>query len=157
MKYCELIAGAILGLFIALSWQFIYTAFFSFKYLRPLKGKYKCYYKNGKEAKEITELLIEKVKGRTLFLKTTNNNGAISESEVYFENPKNAKGWYIELNEKESESENKNKHTFGFREIIVVSKNHINLWNKYSKDKSYEDNADFSTINKSFVCRKVDN
>lgn len=152
MKYDELIVGAILGLLISIGWQSLYDLYFSCKYLKPLKGKYNCYFKDGKEAKEIFDFEITKVKGRTLKIKTKSVKGVISKSEVYFVYSKNGNGWYIENSE--NNEVNQSKHTFGLREIIIVSNDHINIWDKYSKDNSYE-NPTFNTVNKSYYCIRV--
>lgn len=143
-----LFIGAFLGLIISLIWEKYNEFRFEKKYLKPLLGKYNCYYKNGDRAIETRGVEILRSKNKNIFIRTENNKGIISESEVYFHLPKNGFGWYIETENQNSPNSSK---TFGKRELIVVSNNQINVWDKYAKDKSYGSNATFECINKNYV------
>lgn len=143
-----LFIGAFLGLIISLIWDKINEYIFHLKYLKPLRGNYNCYYKNGKIAIEIKCVQIYDTKNKVVFIRTKNNNGVVSESEVFFHLPKNGFGWYIET---ENQNPLNSSKTFGKRELIIVSNNQINVWDKYAKDSSYGANANFECINKNYL------
>jgi hypothetical protein len=153
MNICELllggVIGAIFGIGATIISQYWFDKYFECRYLQPLIGKYDCFHKNGKKVANISDFEVTKTNGRTMEIITTNHKSVKSKSEIYFDNPKYGKGWYSEINESED-----NRQTFGIREVIVISNVQLNIWNKYSKDKSYEDDADFSTINQSIICKK---
>ncbi len=155
MSCLELILGGIIGAIISNSWQRINDWIFGIRYLRKLKGKYKCYYKNGSVVNNIKEIEVTNVRFKSVEMITINSKGEKWKSEIYFENSKYGKGWYKEEGVDESEIDISSKHTFGIREVIIVSDTQFNIWDKYSKDKSYGSKADFSTINHSYFCLKI--
>lgn len=152
-SWTDLVIGGIIGTLIGLFAQHILDFIFGHKHLKPLLGNYTATFKNGKPAEKIKAIKITKHRGRTLFIESLHEDGSHVKSEIFFNTPKNGSGWYNHIE----------KDSFGLREIVIINKKKLAVWNRYTKDHTYINEGEnstkcdpkmFSSIDQSYIWTK---